>query len=97
MSRYIYAGPYRNPTEGMYVRPVGEKFEIWVRSDRAEDGSAPPDHKHTSAPSFEDEGEAHEWLDDLAAFYEEDYDQYLDEHHDEIVAQERYENWRNEQ
>ena len=91
-----YAGPYRNPTEGFYVKQVGEHYEIWVRADRDSDGSAPPDHKHSSAPNFDEWEDASDYIRDLREHFEEDYDQYLDEHHDEIAAMERYENFCNE-
>lgn len=96
MSRYTYAGPFRNPTEGFYVKAVDEHFEIWVRSDRAKDGSAPPDHKHTSAPNFNEPEDAEEWISNLREFFEDDYDEYLEENHAEIARMEAYEDWRNE-
>lgn len=102
MSRYTYAEPYRNPTEGMYVKEFVNdaqdewQYEIWVRQERAEDGSAPPDHKHTSAPTFDTMEDANEWLDGLSEFYEQDYEQYLEENHTELVRMELYELWRNE-
>jgi hypothetical protein len=91
-----YVGPFRNPTEGFFVRPVDEHFEIWVRSDRRPDGSCEADHKHTSAPSFDEHEDALDWIDNLHEHFEEDYDQYLDEHSDELAAQERYEAFLNE-
>lgn len=46
---------------------------------------------------FEDgiEG-AEEWIQQTAEFFEQDYDQYLEENHYEIAQMERYEAWRNE-
>ena len=96
MSRYQYAGPFKNPTEGFFVKSVGEKWEIWIRFDRESDGSCKADRRHKTAPRFEDQGDALDWIDDLRQSVEEDYDQYLDEHHDEIAAMERYEAFRNE-
>lgn len=96
MSRYTYAGEYQNPTTGFYVKLVGERFEIWVRADRAKDGSAPADRKHTSAPTFDEPSDADEYIADLAQFYEDDYDDYLEENHDSIVQMERYEAFLNE-
>lgn len=97
MSRYTYAGKFVNPTEGWYVKEAKDGlFEIWVRSDRNADGSADPDHRHTSAPRFEDDGEAAEYISDMRDVAEQDYDDYLEENHDDIVRQERYEDWRNE-
>ena len=96
MSRYNYAGKFVNPTEGFYVKPVGEHFEIWVRADRAPDGSAPADHKHTSAPEFEEHEDAQDWITGTAEFFEEDYDDYLEENRYEINMMERYEAFQNE-
>jgi hypothetical protein len=97
MSRYTYAGEYKNPTEGWYIKKVGDKFEVWVRSDREKDGSAEPDRKHTSAPTFDEAEDASEYITDKAEFYEEDYSDYLEENHDAIAAMERFEAFRNEQ
>ncbi len=96
MSRYTYAGPYQNPTTGWFVKEVAEVFQVWIRSERQEDGSCKPDRKHTSAPDFESAEEAAEYIDGLAEFYEEDYDSYLEENGPEIARMERYEMWRNE-
>ena len=102
MSRYTYAGPYRNPTENFYVREFVNDaedtvlYEIWIRSPRDKDGSAPADRKHSTAPSFETAEEAQEWLDNLEDFFERDYDDYLEENGPELVRMELYELWRNE-
>lgn len=96
MSRYTYAGEYKNPCTNMYVKEVGDHFEVWVRSDRDSDGSAPPDHKHSSAPNFDEAGDADEYITDLHDGFEEDYDNYLEENRYEINLMERYEAFKNE-
>lgn len=96
MSRYSYAGPYRNPTEGFFVKEVGDHFEVWIREDRDADGSCPPDRKHTKTPKFDEAGDAHEWIEALSESFEEDYDDYLEENRFEIAQMERYEAFRNE-
>lgn len=96
MSRYTYAGPYRNPTEGFYVKTVGDKFEVWLHFNREADGSAQPDRKHTSAPSFDEAEDAGQYIEDLHSFFEDDYSDYLEENHSELAAQDRYEAFLNE-
>lgn len=97
MSRFTYAGSFQNPTTDWMVRPEGEKFAIYVRTtERAPDGSIPPDRRHTSAPLFDDEGEAFEWIESTHDAFEEDYDDYLEENRFEIARMERYEAFRNE-
>lgn len=96
MSRYTYAGPYKNPTEGFFVKQVREHFEVWIREERAEDGSCAPDRKHRSSPKFEEAGDAQEWIDALHEDFEQDYESYLEENRYEIAQMERYEAFRNE-
>lgn len=97
MSKYTYAGDFQNPTQDWIVKPVGKKFGIFIRSTkRREDGSIPADRRHSSAKLFSDEEDAHEYILGMNEFFEEDYDQYLDENHEEIARMERYEAFRNE-
>lgn len=139
MSRYTYAGTYRNPTEGFFVKhiegfeyaneheqawdgkawteegkvyqeweidnaevPDGgkwvecEHYEIWVREDRAKDGSCPPDRPHSRGWRFRDHEEAIETLEAMADQADRDYEEYLEENSYEIAQQERYEMFRNE-
>lgn len=82
MSRYTYAGKFVNATEGWFVKPVSDHFEIWVRStERNPDGSIDPDRPHTSkrARRFEDEDDAHQYIEDMRQQSEEDYDEYRNE------------------
>lgn len=51
---------------------------------------------HTNGKVFQDEDDAHEYVNHLEEFYERDYDDYLEENHVEIARMERYEMWRNE-
>jgi hypothetical protein len=51
---------------------------------------------HTSNVVFTSEDDAHEYIENLEKFFEEDYDEYLEENHSEIARMERYEMWRNE-
>lgn len=97
MSRYTYAGTYQNPTTDWIVKPVGKKFGIFIRStERAEDGSIPPDRRHKSKLLFEDDGDAAEYIEGMHESFEEDYDDYLEENRFEINQMERYEAFRNE-
>lgn len=99
MSRYSYAGTYRNPTEGFFVKEEADGlFYIYVRDDRAADGSAAPDSKHTMhtrarspVPGFEEHSEASECITQLAEAADEDYERYREENHFEIAQMERYE------
>lgn len=89
MSHRSYAGTFQNPVEGMQVRENHEtgKFVIWITD---------ADRQHNSAPEFEEEGDAYEWLESLAQDFEDDYDQYLEENRDDIRRQEEYEQFKNE-
>lgn len=51
---------------------------------------------HTNNTVFEDEDQAVEWIEGLEEFFEQDYEDYLEENHHSIVQMERYEMWRNE-
>jgi hypothetical protein len=54
---------------------------------------------HTAGKVFKGEDaedQAMEYINDLEQFFEEDYDQYLEENSHEICRMERYEQWRNE-
>ncbi len=91
-----YVGPFKNPTENMFIKQVGEKYEIWVHGEDQDDNQA-HDRPHSNRDLvFEEYEEAIEYLDGLHEHFEEDYDRYLDEHHDDIRRQEEYENYRNE-
>lgn len=97
MSRYTYAGDFQNPTTGWIIKPVGKKFGIFIRStERADNGSIPADRRHTSAPLFASDDDAAEWIEGTAEFFEQDYDDYLEENHDSIAQMERYEAFRSE-
>lgn len=99
MSRYTYAGPFKNPTEGFFVKQQGQRFYVFIREDRRADGSCPADRKHNASwnkRGFEEACEAEETIEQLRESFEEDYDDYLNENHDDIVRMEQYENFRNE-
>lgn len=96
MSRYTYAGPFQNPTDRFYVKAVGDHFEIYIREDRASDGSAPPDRPHKGGMKFPEAGDAAEWLEDERQGFEEDYDDYLEENRFEISQMERLEAFERE-
>lgn len=99
MSRYSYAGPFTNPAENYIVKPVRGGFGIFVRTkDRRPDGSIPKDRRATGRLKrvFKESDDAHEYIQGVKEFFEEDYDQYLEENHDSIVQMERYEAFRNE-
>jgi hypothetical protein len=51
---------------------------------------------HTSETVFMNEDDATEYIESLEDFFEQDYDDYLEENHFELVRMERYEMWRNE-
>lgn len=103
MSRYTYAGDYKNPTTGWFVQPVGDYYYVFVRSDRAKDGSAEPDRLHTrhgdiSDPQngFDEPEDAEEWIAHTEQFFDEDHERYCEENHHEIARMEAYEAFRNE-
>lgn len=102
MSRYSYAGDFRNPTEGWQVRENSEGKYIVVVPRYCECGSVCCSHPilemtpHTRGDVFEDEDTAHEWIESVEESYERDYDDYLEENHDAIVQMERYEQWKRE-
>lgn len=99
MSRYSYAGTFKNPAEGYYVKEVGDHYEIWVRYDRESDRSARPDEplkKKGQVLKFDEQEDAIESIESTREFFEEDYDSYLEENHLEISRMEAYEQFRNE-
>ena len=51
---------------------------------------------HNKTPGYEDYSDAEDHIQSIEEFFEEDYENYLEENHDEIVRMERYEDWRNE-
>ena len=102
MARFSYDGPFRNPAEnlgvfldpndGLYYRGRKVPCEcgcpnctatLLVKANPNDEGS-------------EDAGDVAEAIDDEAEFFEQDYDQYLDENHHAIARMEAYEMWRNE-
>lgn len=103
MSRYTYAGKFKNPTEGWYVKPIGDLYYVFIRSDREPDGSASPDHLHSRhgdiedlRDGFEEAEEAEEFIAGTHEFFEADYERYCEENHAEIARMEAYEAFRNE-
>lgn len=104
MSRYTYAGNYKNPAEGWFIKCIGDKYYVMVREDRKADGSAAPDRLHTMhgrgkkpKNGFPEHEDAQEWIEHTAERFDEDYESYLEENHHAIVQMERYEAFRNEQ
>lgn len=51
---------------------------------------------HTKGQMFEDDSDAHEWIEGTAEFFEQDYNDYLEENSFEICRMEQYEDFRNE-
>lgn len=100
MSRYSYAGEFRNPASNYFVKEVRGRFQVWVRSDRAADGSAPSDRpmraRGGKTPTFDEADEAQDYIDGVSEFFEADFEQYLDENRFEIAQMERFEAFRNE-
>jgi hypothetical protein len=99
MSRYSYAGEFKNPADRYFVKEVGERFQVWVRHDREADGSCPPDRPMNArggTPTFDEADEAQDYIDSIREGFEEDYSDYLEEHRYEINLMERYEAFRNE-
>jgi hypothetical protein len=102
MSRYSYEGTFKNPTEGFYVKGVvnddgSEHWEIWIREERAADGSCPPDRQHSKKEKFDDPEVAHDFILGTAEFFERDYESYVEENHYAIAQMERYEMFKREQ
>ncbi len=83
----------------MFIKPVGDHFEIWIREDRNLDGTAPPDRaclRRGKPHHFAEHGDAVEYLEGQREFFEEDHDDYLEENRFEIAQMERLEAFRNE-
>jgi hypothetical protein len=51
---------------------------------------------HDSAPFFDESEDASDWIEAQAEFFEQDYDDYLEENRHSIVQMERYEAFMNE-
>lgn len=97
MSRYTYAGEFKNPTEDFIVKPVGKKFAVFIRTkERDARGAIPADRRHSNGKLFAEPEEAEEWIEGLREFFEEDFDDYLEENHDSIAAMDRYEQFKSE-
>ena len=99
MSRYTYAGKFVNPTEGYIIKPVEGGYGLFLRHDeRKADGSIPADRRLTgrSGQVFAEWEDAQEYIEGMAEFFEEDYDQYLEENRFELMQMERYEAFRDE-
>lgn len=108
MSRYTYAGDFVNPTSSWRVAQVfdanGEYLHSIIECHHSEEreidgqtGTFSYWAPHTSGQQFEDDDQAHEWIENTEEMFERDYDDYLEENRDAIVQMERYEMWRNEQ
>lgn len=107
MSRYSYAGPYKNPAQDFYVDqdPRDGLFYVYLTeevhcqcgSDECL-GTASHKRKHRGKwnVGFEEAGDAHEVIDQIHQSFDEDYESYLEENRYEIVQMERYEQFRNE-
>jgi hypothetical protein len=85
----IYEQPFKNPADRYIVKPVENGFGIFVRHDRNKNGSCDPDTRIVDQ-LFEDADDAHEWIEGRREFFEQDYDDYLDENRFEIVRMEQY-------
>lgn len=86
----------KNPANDFVVQLGGEGYIVGVRRycqcgskccSKPEVGITP----HSKGMVFEDEDQAYEWIESVKERFEEQYDQYLEENHDAIVQQERYE------
>lgn len=99
MSRYSYAGNFKNPADNYFVKEVGDHFEVWVRSDRRANGSAPADRKarFRGRNRFDEHEDAADYIASIGEFFENDYSDYLEENRYELAQMERYEAFRNEQ
>lgn len=103
MSRYTYAGPFRNPTDGWVIRPTGEEdadgleiVGVYSKSERNADGSCTADTLIKTFAGDDAGDDASEYVEGRREFYEEDHSDYLEENRFEINRMERYESWRNE-
>lgn len=108
MSRYTYAGPFKNPTEGWTVEQYADdhpehagKYYVAIPvfcdcgsecCDRRQLGTRP----HTRYDAFDEYEDAIECIEDTEQFFEEDYDQYLEENSHEIARMEAWEDFKNE-
>jgi hypothetical protein len=106
MSRYTYVGKFVNPVEGMgYELGDDDKYYITVEDSSPCPHCGKPEvttRRHSmhgekgDRQGFDEAEDAIDWLEGTREAFEDDYDNYLEEHHDDIVAQERWENFRNE-
>lgn len=81
------------------VKPVRGGFGIFVREDeRRPDGSIPKDRRATGRcrKTFAEPEDAEQFIEDLREFFENDYDDYLEENHAELARMEQYEAFLNE-
>jgi hypothetical protein len=93
----------KNPADDFVVLEAADGgYIIGVRTycecgsaccSRPETGTRP----HTKGQVFEDPDEANDWIDNCRESFEDQYDAYLEENHDAIVQQERYEAFLAEQ
>lgn len=103
MSRYTYVGDFTNPAKSYFVKYVDDQYQIWVKDQERCDCGCPNcrsviEKERPSNPlrAFDDVDEAHEYIEGVEQFFEEDYESYREENAYAIRQQELYEQWRNE-
>lgn len=98
-----YVGKFVNPTENMTIEETEDgRYQIMVVQycecgnsccSRPVVGTRPHTNKNYV---FDEHEDAIECLEGLREHFEEDYERYLEENHDAICQQERYEDFMNE-
>jgi hypothetical protein len=112
MSRYSYAGEFKNPAESYFVKEVelydGDdsettEFQIWVKESRRCDCGCPNctamiEEERPTRPlqKFPTHEDAVDSIEATEEFFERDYEEYQEENHYEIAQMERYEAFRRE-
>jgi hypothetical protein len=101
MSRYNYAGPFTNPAENMGVFYDEEDGLYYPAIKKYCDCGCPncKSWEWTKKPNTEGCDDPSDIIDGIEAdreFFENDYDQYLEENHYELARMDAYEMWRNE-
>ena len=107
MSSYSYAGNFENPADSFNAieitdGPNAGKFYIAIAENTGNGDGSIELRPHTmhgdnlDQSLFDDWDSADEWIEGTAQRFEEDYEQYLEENHDELARMDEYEQWRNE-
>lgn len=103
MSRYSYEGSPHEATAAWRVASAVEDGAeyYFIEVPRPCDCGCPKCkgvvyRPHTNGMRFEEASDAHEWMEGVQEFLDNDYEQYAEENSYAIAQMERYEQFRNE-